>query len=179
VHHPHWNGRIIGLWGAAKVGKDTIQRHLGWPRAAFADRLKLDLAPIFSRLGLDLENPDHKSLARSLMVEYGRLGRIIDPDIWIRRLELPEDEDRVVITDVRYWNEIDWIVAKGGLVVKVERPGVLPANQEEVDSFDAIERELHRRHIHVPLILNDYEGAPERAAYDLRDLAHRHWRAAA
>lgn len=40
----------------------------------------------------------------------------------------PENLPRVVVTDVRFRNEADAIVAGGGYVWRVERPGVGPAN---------------------------------------------------
>ena len=43
----------------------------------------------------------------------------------------------MVITDVRYPNECRWIRGLGGKVVFLNRPGVVPANEEEAGSIQA------------------------------------------
>jgi hypothetical protein len=130
--------QIIGLAGPARVGKDTIAANMpGWTRRAFADELKADLAPLAKRLGLDMANPEHKELLRPLMVEYGRLARKVDPDYWLKRLKLT-GADRIVITDVRYANEVRFIQQQGGSVYLVRRDGYTPANDEERTSLAEI-----------------------------------------
>jgi hypothetical protein len=130
--------QIIGLAGPARVGKDTIAANMpGWTRRAFADELKADLAPLAKRLSLDMANPEHKELLRPLMVEYGRLARKVDPDYWLKRLKLT-GADRIVITDVRYANEVRFIQQQGGNVYLVRRDGYTPANDEERNSLAEI-----------------------------------------
>lgn len=54
-------------------------------------------------------------------------GRTIDKDIWVktalRRAAALKDGDAVLITDVRFINEARAIVAGGGQVWRIERPG--------------------------------------------------------
>jgi hypothetical protein len=45
----------------------------------------------------------------------------------------------VVVTDVRYKNEVAAILARGGKVVRLHRPGLGPANREEERSIAEIE----------------------------------------
>lgn len=143
---------IIGLCGYARAGKDTMAAAIverGWTRLAFADNLKDDLrtmledavrrggapvADIQRRVCQMLAGPD-KAKARPLMVAYGAFMRTFEPDYWIARLRrqidaLPDDA-RVVITDVRYENEAEWVRSLGGVALWVERPGIGPANSEE------------------------------------------------
>ncbi len=145
---------IIGLCGYARTGKDTMAAALaddGWERLAFADNLKNDLRTMLEdavrrggvpaanaqrRVCRMLAGPD-KAKARPLMVAYGAFMRTFEPDYWIARLwrqidALPDDA-RVVITDVRYENEADWVRSLGGVTLWVERPGVGPANGEEAE----------------------------------------------
>jgi len=68
--------------------------------------------------------------------EFGR--KMLGDDIWLRVANTmldgvaaaPEYQDfiGVVITDVRFENEADWILGHGGHVIRVERPGVGPVN---------------------------------------------------
>ena len=143
---------IIGLCGYARAGKDSMAAAIverGWTRLAFADNLKNDLrtmledavrrgsAPVADasrRVCQMLAGPD-KAKARPLMVAYGAFMRAYQPDYWIARLwhqidALPDDA-RVVITDVRYENEADWVRSLGGRTIWLWRDGVGPANGEE------------------------------------------------
>jgi len=61
--------------------------------------------------------------AREIMQEYGAFYRKIDPEFWIKNLfRVAEDKEykNIIITDVRYRNEADYILNKG-YVIRVER----------------------------------------------------------
>lgn len=135
-----WRGMLVGVAGFARTGKDTLVQQIGWPRAAFADELKADLHTAVTGLGLDVNDPAHKEMARPLMVEYGRLGRKANPDVWISRLFLPPV--RAAIADLRYVNEARWVIRQGGLVVRLHREGYGPANEEEAESFAELDEYL-------------------------------------
>jgi len=139
---------VIGFCGYARSGKDTAAGFLieqNWRRLAFADNLKADLCKL---LGITLEELDEKKAAlRPLMVEYGRAARALNPDVWVRRLavqvqrlavqmqfEVGAGAQGIVITDVRYPNEAEWVRSLCGITVKVTREGLEPANREEAES---------------------------------------------
>lgn len=147
--------RLIALAGYARCGKDTICHALGWQRAAFADALKADIAPVLAKL------PAHeKSQIRPLLVEYGRTARSLDPDYWLKRIDLPLDGD-VCVTDCRYLNEANFVIGLGGRVIRVHRKGIGPANDEEARTL----AEIDAANIAIP-IDNDY--APEEVASAIR-----------
>ena len=79
---------------------------------------------------------------RSLLVEYGRTCRKYRPSYWVERLERDIDKcpcgGPFLITDVRYLNEVKWIIDRGGQVVYIGRAGFSAANQEELRSFGEI-----------------------------------------
>lgn len=136
---------IIGLAGRARSGKNTAAAGLlahDYQAVAFADGLRL------MALGIDptiaLQNGTTTTYAR-LLAEIGyesakqepdvrrflqRLGtegvrEVLGPDTWVRRLMgslLPDT--RYVITDVRFLNECVAIQARGGVVIRITRPGV-------------------------------------------------------
>jgi len=132
--------QLISLCGYAQSGKDTAAAHMpGWKRFAFADALKADLMPLLERIGCRLTEPYHKAMARDLLVEWGRTARKFKPDFWIRRafdgrngiMAEMQAGHRIVVTDVRYPNECERILAEGGIVVIISRPRVRAANDEE------------------------------------------------
>jgi hypothetical protein len=146
---------IIGLCGYARAGKDTMAAALtadGWTQLGFANNLKHDLQVLLREALLCAGNVptadvqmwvdrmltgQDKAMARPLMVAYGAFMRSYSPNYWIERLSLKlirtcTEYARVVITDVRYLNEADWVRSLGGLVVWLERPGVFAANDEEL-----------------------------------------------
>lgn len=153
---------ILGLCGYAQVGKDTIGAALeNYKRLAFADALKAEVTIMLASQGIivDLWGED-KAEWRDMLVFWGAKRRSQDPDYWIKQLVLRNakelKEDRCVITDVRYANEVRWIQKHNGLVVRVNRPGYDPANDEERRSFKEIDL------MELPAIIND--GTPEQVA---------------
>lgn len=142
---------IIGLCGYARAGKDTAADALvearGFRKVAFADSLKRDVTMMLNAAGIcvDFENPEQKEEWRDLLVFWGRKMRQKDPDYWIKRLifECKKKhiglDEAVVIPDVRYLNEANWVTGHGGSIFMVDRPGVGPANEEEQMSIEQID----------------------------------------
>ena len=141
--------RIVGLCGYARTGKDTafaILPEPGWARYAFADPLKADIGGLPGMRGrLNWFNPKDKEAIRPLLVGYGAAARHFQPDYWVARTFRAIEQDqkpKVIITDVRYRNEVETILTYGGIVIRLFRDGCVPANQEEVASFRAIDTEF-------------------------------------
>lgn len=175
-----WQGQVIGLWGVARAGKDTLCEVLGWPRAAFADELKADL-DVFVRnhvtdeISQGMDAARIKEILRPLYVAGGAQGRALKDSVWIDRLFLPPG--MVCITDVRYLNECKWVWDKGGIVFEVLRPGFEPANDEERRSFNEIRAYLEANpHLNVPRIFNDWQGSPQQMAAQARYYIENHFR---
>ena len=149
---------VIGLSGYARAGKDTaariiVERH-GFVRAAFADALKqvlvgldplvpdgVHLSTILAELPGGIEDakaiPEVRQLLQRLGNEAGR--SVLGEDVWVRTL-FERCPVRTVISDCRYPNEAEAIRARGGLVIRVERPGYGPINghtsEIALDGFD-------------------------------------------
>jgi hypothetical protein len=134
---------LIGLAGRARVGKDTVASylaaHLTLISYAFADPLKQALAGLFSLTAAQLEGAEKelplewlgkspRELMQLLGTEWGR--DLVHPQLWLllaeRNLqamaELNQDMQGVVIRDVRFDNEADWVRSKGGVIVHITRP---------------------------------------------------------
>lgn len=130
----------------------TLVENFGFARYAFADPLKelaLDvnplvyrgvvrpsgydeiqtaqadrLAPVIERIGWERakERPEVRRILQALGVGV----RELDEDFWVRTTmtrALAEDQP-VVITDVRFPNEVEAIRDAGGHIVRVTRPGM-------------------------------------------------------
>ena len=141
--------KVIGISGVARVGKDTFFRALlkespnyNLVRVAFADELKEECNEfLMKNVGISAftQDPDEKALIRPFLVTYGsQLRRRRDPYCWIKRAEAKMssikgvNESTVVITDVRYPNELDWIHSKmKGISIHLSREGMVPVNEEE------------------------------------------------
>jgi hypothetical protein len=142
---------IIGISGKARSGKDTFAEMLAealnkvkyppYVMMAFANELKLKCQEAFDLTweqlwGDDKEVPDERYpkplgaggkgfwTAREIMQNFGAFYRTIDNEFWIKNLfRVAEDKEytNVIVTDVRYINEADYIIDQGGAVIRVER----------------------------------------------------------
>jgi hypothetical protein len=139
---------IVGFVGFIGSGKDTAADYLvnfhGFRRDSFANTLKDAVAAVFGWDRTLLEGRTAESRAWRDQVDFwwsNRLGRQITPrwvlqywgtevlrqnfhdDIWIASLEnkLRKTKDNIVISDVRFPNEIEAIHNAKGLVVRIKR----------------------------------------------------------
>jgi hypothetical protein len=134
---------LIGLTGRAGTGKDTAAAYLcaryGFAQASFADPIRSMVLLMLEEADIDhgwltvrwlkeAEIPELGTSARALMQTIGtECGRMLNRDIWVnhlqRRLGLPEQpvHDRVVISDVRMFNEAAWVRRQGGTLLRLSR----------------------------------------------------------
>ena len=74
--------------------------------------------------GLEFMEERKHWTAREIMQDYGAFFRSIDSEFWIKNLfRVAEDKEytNVIVTDVRYKNEADYIIDNGGYVIRVDR----------------------------------------------------------
>jgi len=146
------NKLIIGISAWASSGKDTLcsfiinhpqLSNFKIKRFALADALKLDINPfLISHCGIDIFNCTHeeKSIARPLLVAYGRAKRMqTGGTYWTSKLsallEISEF-DIGIITDCRYdhylKDELFWLRSfSNNLLVHIQREGIQPPNEDE------------------------------------------------
>jgi hypothetical protein len=140
----------IALMGKARSGKDSVAGRLceahGYARVAFADPLKahaLSVNPIvgsvdtwtgeafrlsdaISEYGWERAKDEYPEVRRILQ-HIGQGVRELDPDFWIsvalRSIGKHLDAGTpVVVSDVRYPNEVDTLRAAGFRIVRIVRP---------------------------------------------------------
>ena len=149
---------FVGISGKGRSGKDTLAEMLAtelnkgayppYVMMAFANELKLKCQEAFDLTweqlwGDDKEKPDERYpkpdgsgfwTAREIMQEFGAFYRTIDKEFWIKHLykvAAEKEYTNVIITDVRYLNEADFIINGGGYVVRVERENKDTVHNEE------------------------------------------------
>lgn len=152
---------LIGLTGYAGSGKDTVAdiivQDYGFVKMAFADPLRemlLVLNPMISptvylrqiveRHGWRWAKQRFPEVRR-LMQVFGTdvVRNLIMQDFWVKKLEERINQNSlVVVSDVRFPDEADLLLGRGGVMIRVEREGVNKLNHisEEIDgiSCDAV-----------------------------------------
>jgi hypothetical protein len=141
---------IIGLSGYAQSGKDTVAGMLiglhHYERIAFADKIREllhEMDPLVMHNGIDFRLQDiveakgwEKAKTefpeiRRLLQDLGIGARKLFGDtFWIyQALSDVAPQDKVVVSDVRFKNEAQWIKEFGGQIWRVNRPGVGAVNE--------------------------------------------------
>lgn len=166
---------IIGLVGYARTGKDTVAQTLieeyGFERVSFADPIRdavYTLNPYVTEAGLRLRNLVDMLGWDAVKVQYPEVRRLLQvfgtevareqwsDSFWIDLgFSKMKRNGRYVITDVRFPNEADAVYENGGVLWRVNRPGVGPVNAHASDN-------------HIASIQVDYEI---NNAYSLDELA--------
>lgn len=138
---------LLGLVGAAGVGKDTAATYLnaeyGLHPLGFADPVREMLGVLLNTLGIDgawmceralKEQPmpglglSYRQLAQTLGTEWGRALR---PDLWVMCAahtlqQLHMQGDGAVLTDVRFAEEAQLVRDRGGVLVRIDRLSAAP-----------------------------------------------------
>ena len=104
----------IGLIGKMCSGKtyvgNILSRRCALKKFAFADKLKEITRDLFLMNTKD----------RKLLQDVGQAMRVIDPYVWINYLLYKiKDEDRVIVDDIRYPNELEALRDRGFTIIKL------------------------------------------------------------
>lgn len=164
---------LIGICGKKGVGKDTVADFLvkeyGFSKDAFAAPIKAACAEIFAiplEVFHDQEqketvDPFWERSPRQLLQEVGTdlFRQHMDSTIWVRSLERRYTraleqygpDHRVCVSDVRFLNEAQCILDRGGKLLYIDRPeapqGDHHASETSVDEV--------RRMPNIGILLND------------------------
>jgi hypothetical protein len=155
---------IIGLSGYAQSGKDTVAKVLvekyGYRRVAFADPIRdllygmdplvpkgygesvinyrlQDLVDSYGWEKIKVDYPEVRRLLQDVGVEARRL---FGDTFWIyQALSDVAPQDKVVVSDVRFENEAQWIQEFGGQIWRIKRIGTAAVNdhvsESEMDGY--------------------------------------------
>ncbi len=138
--HPEYPP-IIGIAGHKRAGKTTLANwlapHLGYAHESFAGPIRKTVCLLCNLEPDELESAKECAIGplggitpRKLMQYMGDIYRHGDPDFWVRSL-FDRVRGPVVISDVRYPNEAQEIIRRGGVVIRVTRPVALTDDPHE------------------------------------------------
>lgn len=128
--------KIIALSGKMGTGKDYIGRRIqDYLHAskykvcmlAFADFLKLKCY-ISTDFDYKMLTSNKTTESRTYLQELGDTERKRDPNVFIRALDFnikmakDRNYDFVVITDLRFINELEYLITNNAVVVRIEAP---------------------------------------------------------
>jgi hypothetical protein len=124
--------RILGISGQKQSGKDTFAQMIkDKVRSAmifhFADAIKEEVADACLVSLEEIEK--HKQVYRPMLQWWGtefRRKHQNDDNYWIEQLHNKLWPDWLnIVADVRFPNEVDYIMKQGGMIVRVVRPGLI------------------------------------------------------
>lgn len=155
--------KLIGIHGRARSGKDTaadyLVRYHGFERYSFADPLKagievmLDWGSEHTHGDLkDQVDPTYGFSPRHAMQTLGTdwARDCLREDLWLVVADKKlEGKERVVIPDVRFDNEADFIRDKGGVIVHLHRSKIQKVEYHASEEGILMEKEDY-------FIKNDY-----------------------
>jgi hypothetical protein len=142
--------KLVAFSGYARTGKDEAAKSLGvfgYKRVAFADKLRdciYTLNPIVDwthqpvRLQTVIDQygwngyketawgPEIRRLLQYMGTDVGR--KLLSDNIWVEATLNNLPEGNYVVADCRFPNEAEEIRRRGGLIIRIERPGFGPAN---------------------------------------------------
>lgn len=168
--------KLAGTTGFKRSGKDTTGDHMqdehGYISLSLAGNLKKACGAVFTFSDAQLYgdqkeviDPRWKHTPREILQKVGtelfreRLAELcdhIDNDIWIKSLEIkmmdmyrqdPVNNNKFIITDVRFDNEAEFIKRLGGVMIRVNR---FDYTDEEVSK-------MHKSERSIPLMDVDYD----------------------
>jgi len=147
---------IVGISGYAAAGKDTaadaLVAEVGFIKVSFADPMRAMAAAMDPIVGIHRDNsdlpvpvryveavtslgytdakvayPEIRTFLQRLGTDAGR--EVLGVDVWVdaAMARIPDGVD-VVFADMRFENEAAAIEARGGVTVRIKRPGVAPPN---------------------------------------------------
>lgn len=139
---------LVGVCGRARSGKDTFAEvccdlNIFFQRS-FAFALKDYVADLLDVCHSDIDSAKNNDPDfRKFLIAVGQRERAKDPDYWVLKLndyvsdkQMFNPAPNIVIPDVRFNNERDYIQINNGVLVKVVRPDrePLPCDTDESET---------------------------------------------
>ena len=145
--------QLIGITGKKCSGKDTVAdflvRKYGFTKLSFALPLKTAAQELFLLTPQQLHDRKEKEAIdprwgvspRQIMQMIGTdwVRHQFRDDFWVRRIQyeierLPSHVQKIVVSDVRFENEKQWILDMGGQVIGLSRKHINLSDQHESET---------------------------------------------
>lgn len=154
---------IVAFSGKMGVGKTAAAMYLKelykFKKVSFADKLKdvaKELFPFddlaFSVKGKNVKFKDHDFTPREFLIHLGQFLRYFDKDYFIKATHLEDMTGRIVIDDLRYLNEVEYLKKLGAKFVRIHRyrnenpyKGEFSGDpsETELDSYEGWDAQIH------------------------------------
>lgn len=125
---------LIGITGSAGSGKDTFAKYFidnhNFTRYSLADPIKRMIEAAFGvtpdiwddrmkkETSIDWLGVSPRVLAQTLGTEWGR--QLVHPDLWLLLAKQAlHQHHNLIIPDIRFDNEAEWIEKNGGILLKI------------------------------------------------------------
>lgn len=171
--------RIIAIAGHACSGKDRLYTALEnyyataglkTQRFAFADELKHEVDDFLKqKVGISAwtSDPVEKKIIRPFLVFWGtEFRRAQNPDHWINCMKGSKawnesTADLIVITDLRFSNEYEWIKREGGTCIYLSRLSKAGIPLEPPNNYEAVNNSWLRDHTDIDFIWPTFDTQEE------------------
>jgi hypothetical protein len=146
---------LIGLTGYAGTGKDTVRALLeehGMSGFAFADPIRNMVRELLTSNGIDDCWMDRRELKEEIIPQLGvsyrelaqtlgtEWGRSLKGDFWLRIASAyvtdlqGQGAVALVVSDVRFINEAEWVRKQGGVIWRIHRELAGPVREHVSES---------------------------------------------
>lgn len=109
----NWHAYRYSAYAFAGPIKRTINKLFGWDERHSEGELKEVVDP---KWGFS-----PRTAYQKFGTDFGR--KMLRDDIWLKCAELATQNKNIIITDLRFENEVEWVRRQGGLIVHVHRSG--------------------------------------------------------
>jgi len=124
---------LIGLIGYKQSGKDTFADYLvqtrNFKKQAFAEPVKQICQILFHLEPEQMYDPCLKEVVdkrwglspRQMMQKVGTdmVRNMLGNDFWVRHMDMRASTGNIVISDVRFRNEAEWVKDRGGVLIRI------------------------------------------------------------
>lgn len=124
---------LIGLIGRKQSGKDTFADYLvrtrGFKKHSFAEPVKQICQIMFHLETEQMHDPRLKEKVderwglspRQMMQKVGTdmVRDMLGNDFWVRHMDMRAPAGNVIISDVRFRNEAQWVKDRGGVLIRI------------------------------------------------------------
>lgn len=148
--------KIIAIAGNARSGKDTLgvflseiltENKISNHIKSFAYPLKKEVDEfLIKTIGISAftEDPQEKEIIRKFLVFWGSdFRRNLNPTVWIDKMsECLTNDSLLIITDLRFENELKWVRENNGIVIFLSRISESGSMIEPANEYERVNNEI-------------------------------------